>query len=170
MGIFELIRWVWEQFEHYIFPFTIIHIYERGVILTWGKIPKLLMPGLRLKAPFIQTVFTATITIDTLEIKPVLVTTKDGKTILVKPIVEFSISDPVKWLIETNEAKSNLHDISGGVVSDYLTDIDWEECKMKTTLTKVKNKLQNKSTQIGATIHSVSFASMSLARVIITAA
>ena len=170
MWFIDLIKGAWAEIETYILPFIIVHTYERGVVLTFGKNPKLLNPGIRPKLPFFQVVFTTTITTDTMDIKPVLETTTDGKTILVKPIVEFSIDDPIKWLMDTNEARSNLHDISGSVVSDYLTDIDWEECKKKTTLTKVKNKLQARADSMGAKIHSVSFASMCLTRVIITQA
>ena len=166
--ITDFLKWLWETFEHYILPFTIIHIYERGVILTLGKNPKPVNPGLRFKAPFIQEIFTEIITPDTLQAKCVHVTTTDGKTVSVSPAIEYMVTDVIKWIIETNEAKTNLHDILRATVADYLTDITWEECKKKTTRTEIKNKMNKRIEAMGAIISQVMFADISQSRVIIT--
>ena len=62
-----------------------------------------------------------------------------------------------KYLLEANEAAGNIHDISRGVIADYLTDCDWEEIKKKTTLTKIKNALKNECDDMGLVIHKVYF-------------
>jgi regulator of protease activity HflC (stomatin/prohibitin superfamily) len=167
MGIVELFRWLWEQFESYIFPFVIIHVYERGAILTNGKNPRLLNPGFHLKIPFIQIVFTATITPDTLCAKAIHATTKDGKTITVEPTIEYTIEDPLKWIIWTNDAKGNLHDILRGRVSDYISGLTWDEVVNRTT-TELKKKLNKRLEEIGVTISEVMLTDMCLSRVIIT--
>lgn len=168
MGFVDLFKWIWEQFEHYILPFTIIRIYERGVLLTFGKYPRQLKPGLRIKVPFIQEILTDIVTNDTMQAGCVHVTTNDSKTILVSPIIEYIIIDPIKWIIETNEARTNLHDILRSVTADYLTDVSWEECKKKSTLTGIKNKLNKRIESMGAVVTQMMFGDIAQNRIILT--
>lgn len=168
MGVVEFFKWLYEQFEMYIFPFTILHAYERGVRLTFGKNPKKVSPGLVWKVPIFQVVFTAIVTPDTLQAKCVHVTTADNKTVSVSPCAEFIIEDAEKWIIDTNEAHTNLHDILRGIVADYLTDLTWDECKKKTTCTAIKNKLNKRIESMGAVVSQVMFTDISQSRIIIT--
>jgi regulator of protease activity HflC (stomatin/prohibitin superfamily) len=168
MGFVDFFKWIWEQFEHYILPFIIIRIYERGVLLTFGKSPKQLNPGLRLKIPFIQEIYTEIITPDTLQGGCVHVTTADGKTILVSPIIEYIINDVIKWVVETNEARTNLHDILRSITADYLTDTTWDECKKKGTLTAIKNKLNKRIESMGAEVTQMMFGDIVQNRIILT--
>lgn len=168
MGITDFLKWIWEQFERYILPFTIIRIYERGVRLFFGKDPKHVLPGLRFKVPFIEEIYTEVVTPNTLQAKCVHVTTSDGKTISVSPAIEYIIEDVIKWIIETNDAITNLHDILRYETADYLTDITWDECKKKTTCTNIRNKLNRKAEEMGAKVLRVMFTDISQSRVIIT--
>ena len=168
MGFFELIKWVWEQFERYIWPFVMIHSYERGVILTFGKNPKLLNPGFHLKWLFFQELFSTPVTPDTLCTKAIHTTTLDGKTISVEPAIEFEIEDAVKWLIDANDARSNLYDIVRGVVSDYITDLNWLDVTKKSTLTEIKKRVNKRCEYMGAKITNVMLTDMCISRVIIT--
>lgn len=168
MGVVEFFKWLYEQFEAYIFPFTIIHSYERGAMLTFGRNPRLVKPGIVWKLPFFQVVFTAIITPDTLQAKCVHVTTVDGKTVSISPCIEYTIEDVIKWVIDTNEAHTNLHDILRGIVADYLTDLTWDDCKKKTTCTTIKNKLNKRIESMGAVVSQVMFTDISQSRIIIT--
>lgn len=168
MGFVEFFKWIFEKFEHYVLPFIIIRVYERGVILTFGKNPKPLNPGIRFKIPFIQEIITDIVTNDTLQAGCVHVTTIDGKTILVSPIIEYVIDDIIKWVIETNEARTNLHDISRSITADYLTDLTWDECKKKGTLTGIKNKLNKRVESMGATVTQMMFGDIVQNRIILT--
>lgn len=166
--ITDFLKWVWEQFEKYILPFTIIRAYERGVLLTFGKNPKPIDPGLRFKLPFAQEIYTEIITPDTLQGGCVHVTTIDGKTILVSPIIEYIIVDVIKWVIETNEARTNLHDILRAITADYLTDLTWEECKKKGTLTAIKNRLNKRIESMGGVVTQMMFGDIAQNRIILT--
>tara|TARA_R110000868_G_scaffold29391_2_gene109261 strand:+ start:3270 stop:3782 length:513 start_codon:yes stop_codon:yes gene_type:complete len=168
MGVVEFCKWLYEQFELYVFPFTIINTYERGVRLTVGKYPQLVMPGFRLKLPFLQVIFTEVVTADTLQARCVHVTTVDGKTVSVSPCIEYTKEDVIKWIIDNNESHTNLHDILRAIVADYLTDLTWEECKKKTTCTTIKNKLNKRIESMGATVHQVMFTDIAQSRIIVT--
>lgn len=166
--MFDFLRWLWEQFKDYIWPFTIINVYERGVRLTAGKNPQLLEPGIKLKLPLIQEILSVIITPDTVCPRAIHVTTSDGKTTSIEPAIEFYVEDPLKWLIETNDAYTNLKDIVRGVVSDYVTDITWEEVKKKSTQTAIKNKLNKRCEEIGAKVTAVMLTDVCISRIYIT--
>lgn len=166
--MFEFLKELFFQLQHHLMPFTVIHVYERGVRLRLGKNPTLLNPGLKWKWPLADDIFTCIITVDTLATHPVHITTTDEKTITVTPVIEFIIEDPIKWLMETNEAVSNLHDLTRGVVADHLTECSWEECKKKTTDTEIKRKLNSKVSDMGAKVARVMLADMCISRVYIT--
>lgn len=166
--ITEFLKWIWEKFEHYILPFMIIRVYERGVLLTFGKNPKKVGYGLKWKVPFIQEIFVDIITPNTMRGDCVHITTLDGKTASITPIIEYIIEDIEKWIIETNEAITNLRDYLGSETADYLTDCNWEDCKKKTTCTQIKNRLNDRVKDMGAKVTRVMFADIAQSRVIIT--
>ena len=166
--IIEFLRYLWEIAERHILPFQVVRVYERGVLLTLGKNPKLVDPGLVLKWPFIQEVFTAPVMPDTLAPQAVHVTTLDGKTITVQPAIEFEIEDAQKWLIDCTDAVTNLHDLTRGFVADYLTDITWDEAIKKSTQTAIKRKLNAKVKEFGCVVKLLTFTEICQNRVILT--
>lgn len=153
-AIFEKI---WSLLEDYIFPFKVLNEYESGVVLRLGKYSRNLSVGWNFKIPFIEQVHTLIHSVNTFHVTNVNVTTKDGKTVTVGPIVEYSISDAKKFILEFNEAESNMHDLSRGIIADYLTDCTWEECKKKATLTGIKNKMKKQYEDMGIEIIQVLF-------------
>lgn len=164
----EFIKYLFEQFQHYILPFTIVRVYEAGVRLRFGKNPTIIKNGVKFKWPFIDEIITCIMTVDTMTTHAVHVTTTDEKTITVTPVIEYQVEEPIKWLMETNDAETNLHDLTRGFVADYLTDITWEETKKKSTATEIKNKLNKKISDMGAKIHRLILADVCINRVIIT--
>lgn len=167
--IIDFLKFLWEVFERHILPFQVIRIYERGVMLTLGKWPKLIEPGLRFKLPFIQEILTSPIMPDTLTTKAVHVTTLDGKTITVQPAIEYEIDNAQKWLIDCTDAVTNLHDLTRGYVADYLTDVSWEDAIKKQTTTAIKKKLNSKvQDELGCKVTLLMFTEICQNRVILT--
>jgi regulator of protease activity HflC (stomatin/prohibitin superfamily) len=166
--IIDFLKFLWDVFERHILPFQVIRVYERGVLLTLGKWPKLVNPGLRFKFPFIQEIFTTPVKPDTLSPKAVHVTTLDGKTITVQPAIEYEIEDAQKWLIDCTDAVTNLNDLVRGYVADHLTDITWEEVVKKSTRTTIKNRLNNKVQDLGCKVNLLMFTEICQNKVILT--
>lgn len=166
--IIDFLKYLWDIFERHILPFQVIRVYERGVLLTLGKKPRIVEPGLVFKVPFVQEIFTAPVMADTLAPKAVHVTTLDGKTITVQPAIEYEIDDVQKWLIECTDAVSNLYDIVRGYVADHLTDITWEEAIKKSTQTAIKRKLNAKVAEYGCRVKLLTFTEICQNKVILT--
>lgn len=152
------------------FKFWRVIPYDKvGVKIRWGKNPEEMEAGFHWVAPF---------EIDHVEafvIKPewnattvIHVTTKDGKTITCGPILEYRITDVVKWRYEVNDAASNLQSIVRFCVADILTDCDWEECMRKPIWTRIKNKIKERTKDLGIEIDDFGLIDLAISRIIIT--
>lgn len=160
---FDFISQVWIH----IVPFTIISEYESGVKLRFGKLKnKFLNPGLHWKIPIIDNILITIVTKDTLAIQPVNITTIDNKTITVGAILEFEITDVIKYLIETNEPRSNTHDICRGIIADSLTDSTYEQCKDKKTIKAITKLITKKCETMGISVLMLTFTDFSISRVV----
>lgn len=166
--MFEWIKEILDKFWHYIFPFFVIDEFERGVLLRFGKNPKEFPPGIHFKIPFVDSVLTCIVVEETAVSYNIHVTTLDNETIAAGPTFRYIIEDPIKWLIETNDAKTNVNDIVRLVASDYLSDITWDECKQKTTWTQIKNKINAKIKSTGAKVTDFGLADICKIKVILT--
>lgn len=156
-GLIRLLEWMMEKWENYLSPVMLLRSYESGVLMRNGKYKKDLSIGWNFKLPLIDEVHTVIKTVDTFHVAAVDLTTLDGKQVSVEPIIKFEIVDPKKYIIDVNEASGNIHDITRGIIADYLTDCEWEDIKKKTTLTAIKNALKNDCDEMGIKIFKVYF-------------
>lgn len=160
----DIIKELWDDFKFMIF----LKEYEVGVVLRAGIFKRHLKPGVNFRIPFVEEYHTAISTTDTFSTKSVNVTTTDDKTITAVPVVEFKVVDAVQYLLEVNDARTNIHDIVRATVSDYLTDCTWEECKLKRTLNAITRKVSEQCKPMGVQISRVMLTDMCVSRVIIT--
>lgn len=156
-GFIKLLEWIMEKWRDYISPVIVIRCYESGVLLRLGKYNNDLHEGLNWKIPLIDEIHTANKAIDTFHVLAVDITTLDGKQVSVEPIVKFDIIDPKKYLLDVNNGADNLHDITRGIIADYLTDCEWDDIKRKTTLTAIKNAMKKECDEMGINIYKVYF-------------
>jgi regulator of protease activity HflC (stomatin/prohibitin superfamily) len=167
LGLDVIVEKVFEYLER-MFPFTIVDQFEHAILMRNGKKVKQLRRGFHffpLKLLFIDNVLTVLKERDTFSVPNVNITTIDGKTISIGVIVEYSVVDPDKFLLQANDAITNARDITRGVAADYLTDCNWEDVKKKTTLTQIKNKLRNHLDEIGIDVNKVLFGDIVVSRV-----
>ena len=164
-GIIKILEWLAQIWSQHLSPFIILSDYEEGVTLRMGRYHKNLVKGINFKMPLMDYTMTIIVTKDTYHVANVNVTTLDGKTISVGCIVEFEITDVRKFFLDVNEAFGNAHDITRGVLADYLSDCDWVDVKKKTTLTQIKNKLKPQMEAMGITITQVMFGDIVQSRV-----
>ena len=164
-GLIKLLEWIAQIWEQHLSPFIVLSDYEEGVVLRMGRYKKNLVKGINFKMPLMDYTMTVIVTKDTYHVANVNVTTIDGKTISVGSIVEFNIVDVKKYFLDVNEAQSNAHDITRGVIADYLSDCEWEEVKKKTTLTQIKNKLRPQLESMGMNITQVMFGDIAQSKV-----
>lgn len=163
-GFIKLLEWLGDKWENNLSPYCIVADYEGGVLMRLGKFRKVLKPSLNWKIPLVDSIITTNVKTNTFEIQNVNITTSDNKTITVSGVIEFEIVDVKAYLINYNDSESNIIDLSKGIISNYLTDCDWEDIKTKPTLTKIKNKLRNRFSEMGIDVKDFMFGSISTTR------
>jgi len=106
----------------------VINQYERGVVLTLGKISGLREPGLNIIVPVFQRMIRVDIRTNTIDIPKQEVITKDNVTVNVDAVVYFKVVDARKATMEVSNfiyassqfAQAALRDVTGNVELDSL--------------------------------------------------
>jgi len=164
--MFDKIIELAKEFWHYLCPFFIVSHFEGAILLRFGHYKKTYGRGIWWKWPLIDEIHSCIITTDTLAITAVNITTTDNMTITVGAVLEYEIFDPYLFLVETNEAKTNAHDLCRSAIADYMADIEWAKCKNKRTVTEINKKVTIKCEQMGIRVKSFMLTDLCLSRVV----
>jgi regulator of protease activity HflC (stomatin/prohibitin superfamily) len=135
--LISLITDLWEQ----IVPWYIIHQYDGGVRLRFGKFHKVLEPGLTYKIPFIDEIISHHVVWTTMDLPPQSLTTTDERNIVVTAVVKYRVADIKTFLLEVYDATDAISDMSQAVVKRAIMTKSWEECKSE----KLDNELAIKA-------------------------
>jgi len=147
-------------------PCYILHDYEEALFYRYGKIKSVSKSGFHWKIPFLDSYIKTIVTTDTMRIEDVNITTLDGKTATIGGEFDLVVSDVKKALNDTHEWKSNLQDISRGIISNELEDLNWDEIRKKTTKNAIERKIKTRALEMGITISNFSFTDKVLSRAI----
>lgn len=147
----------------------VIPINKIGVKLRFGRRPRLLKPGFHLVLPFeMDDVKTCIVEPEQYSTTAVHFTTSDSKTVSACPTIKYKITNPVAWLYEANDAATNLHEIVRLATSQILSDCAWDECTRKSVWTKIKNKIIDKTNDLGIKIDDFGLIDLVITRIYIT--
>ncbi len=108
--------------------FRIVNQYERGVVLTLGKLTGTRNPGLTIVIPFIQTMQKVDMRLTTIDIPKQEVITKDNVPAQINGVIYFMVEKPENAIIGVQNyayaisqyAQAALRDVVGGVELDTL--------------------------------------------------
>lgn len=160
-----MFEWLWDLAERYLLPYVIVRDYEKGVVLFLGKFHYRLRPGFNWKIPLLHESLTCLSKKETIEFKPITVITKDKETISIGLIGGFEVVDEKKFLLEANDAASNIHHHLIMVCSDEITDSELAALLTKTTpYTKMKKKLNEEIEYLGAKFFTIGYSSITKTR------
>jgi len=110
-----------------LMPLMIVFQYQKGIRFRFGKYYGTCEPGLHLKIPYVDTIdiINSTETTHTLPVQSL--TTKDGKSIIVKGMVKYKIVDIESYFMVVYDSLDALSDISCGIIKTVITEKDWSE-------------------------------------------
>lgn len=106
----------------------VVNQYERGVVLTLGRLTGVRDPGLRVIIPIFQRMIRVDIRTNTIDIPKQEVITKDNVTVNVDAVVYFRVTNATKAILEVTNfiyassqfAQAALRDVTGNVELDSL--------------------------------------------------
>jgi regulator of protease activity HflC (stomatin/prohibitin superfamily) len=159
--LIKLLEWLWDKAERFILPYMIVRDYEAGVVLLLGKYHFTMKKGFNWKWPLIHESLTCLIKPETLELRPMTLQLKGNNMISITMVGGYEVKDEKKFLLEANDAASNIPHHFMTVSSDYITEASFEELIEKTTpYTNIKNKLNKKVEYLGVEFFMVGYGSI----------
>lgn len=152
-GVSKLIEFLLGFIEK-LLPCWIIDDYERGVCLWLGKPVKNwiwekksteikeLKPGFYFKVPFLHKFLYECVVTTTLHLPAQSVTTKDGKGLVHKSIIKYSIADIRPFMLKLTDRLDALSDVSQGKVKEQIEKRTWNECNDGTLDNEILKKIR----------------------------
>jgi len=107
-----------------IMPVFIINQFDAGILLRRGLFKKVVNGGIHFKIPFLDEVFSHTITPTTEQLPAQSLTTKDGKSIVVQGIIKYEVANIKTFLLEVWDATDAISDTTQGVIKDVIMGLD----------------------------------------------
>lgn len=162
--LIQTLEWLQTKWNNHVAPMIVVKEWEGGVILQFGKFDRVLKKGRNWKWPFpFNEAHKCLIKPETISVD-VTITTLDGKTLSVEIIGEYEVVDVKQWLMEANDAPSNVRDLLKGYSEDVLSDSNFEEINKKPIKTKIKGKLNEGVNSLGAKFNRILFGKNVLTR------
>lgn len=126
-----------------ILPVFVVDEYERGVVLRFGKLNRVVNPGIGFKIPLSDRVLTTSVVPTTMPLFAQSVTTKDDKSIVVRAIVKYRVSDPEVFLLRVNDATDAISDSAQGIIRKVISRNSYDRCRtteIEKTITKLTSE------------------------------
>ena len=142
----------------------IVNQYQRGVVLTLGRLTGVRQPGFRFIIPIIQTVIMVDIRSTPIDVAKQEIITKDNVTAGVDAIVYFRVVDASKAVLETTNyvyatsqfAQAALRDVTGNFELDDLLS------KRDEISTQIKEIVDKQTDQWGIDVEAVKIQNIQL--------
>ena len=148
-----------------ISPGFFVNQYQGGILLRRGIYKRDLKAGWNFKLPIIDRFLTCVTTLETAFITNVNITTKDTKACTVSACFEYNVTDCKKYLLDTNDAPTNIKDVGMGCIADALIDSDWEEISKRKTINEIKRTLNKELSTYGVSVTRFWFTDITITRV-----
>jgi membrane protease subunit HflC len=123
----KLIDFILNQIKN-IIPFVIIFQFQNGVRYTFGRKSKVLKPGIHFKFPYVQTVLSDNVVDTTMVLPAQSVITSDGKELIVKGVVGFSIENIEDFYNKVYDTRSAISDKTCIIIRNTISVNEFETC------------------------------------------
>ncbi len=157
-ALVDLLKGVWEA----VLPFYMLKPYEGGVHFRLGKLYRTIDCGFWWKLPFIDSIDSCNIAMTTLKLDAQSLTTKDGNKLVVRCAVKFRVQNVRVFLIEVEEAKDALEDMTNGIIKRLITDKTWEDCRKNTLEDEIYRDVIKESVKWGIRVLATTLTDLSL--------
>ena len=135
---------------------VVIDVYERGVLLRFGRFIKVLEPGFHWTLPLhIDRVLAENIVARTERISSLAATTADGKTIGFDVVILYNIEDIRTAILEVNDVRDAVADACAGIVGSELSKYSWDEIWKTEVTNKLTTPCRRRGKKWGIDIQSV---------------
>lgn len=123
--LFDFITLIWTELK----PYYVVTEMEAACVLRFGKFNRTSDAGLYWKIPFADIIYTYHAKTQTSHLSPQTLTTSDSKSIVLRVIVRYKVSDIRLYVTQVWDAHEAVMNVIQGIVADLIKDKTWEEVR-----------------------------------------
>ena len=121
--LITLLQSFWQQLS----PVFVVDMWEKALVLRFGKFNDIKDPGLHFKIPFADSVWHQTIVTQSIHLHPQSITSADYKNIVVRAIVRYDICDAFLFLTKIAHPTDVLVDTTGAMIREIIEERKWQD-------------------------------------------
>lgn len=161
----KLVDLIWSSIRLFQF-FVVVEDYKAGVILRFGRFHRLAKPGFTWMIPFmVEEALLANVVMETMNVGPQSLTTKDGIAIVVASVVTFEIDDARTFLLTCEGGNQVIEDATYGTVAKFMMSKTWGElAAMEDIGNELSKRVRSRAKKFGVSISSVELSDLVRAR------
>ena len=125
--MFDKLIQLLQTFGHALSPVFIVDMWEKALVLRFGKFEDIKEPGLHWKIPFVDSVWHQTVVTQSIHLHPQSITSLDYRNIVVKAIVRYDIKDCFLFLTKLAHPTDVLVDTTGAMIREIIEERNWED-------------------------------------------
>ena len=135
----------------------IVYAYQRGVLFTWGKYSRIMMPGLRLVIPVMQSWERIDIRTRVIDVPDQECITKDNVSIKANAVLYFRVSTAEKAVIKVENFLYAISQLAQTTMRDVIGEVSLDELLSKRDMisNKIQQLVDKASDPWGVVVHSV---------------
>lgn len=158
--IIDFIISIWDKLTF----FQIVKQYQQGAWLRFGKLRKIVGPGLYFKIPLLDEIDCYHVLTTAMTLDAQSVTTKDEKEVVAKGIIKYKIADLSKQFTDVYDAVDAISDVSMGIIKNIISKKTWEECKEEGLDNEITKKVRTEAKKWGIEVEAVTLSDLSRMR------
>ena len=145
---------------------TFIDPWEEGIVVRRGKFSRIIGPGIAWHLPFaIDDIHTMNVKPAAMELDEQVLTTADGKQIILAAVLMWSIFDIKKIFLNVENASATLSDILVGFIHELVERSTWDYIRTPQFLVELKRIIQPTARKYGISVSTVKLHDLAETRV-----
>ena len=151
----------------FVLPFSVIKVYERGVVMRLGEPHRTQAPGFRWHWPCgVEDVVRVVVVEETMDLMPQSVTTKDDVAVTFSANLVFFVTDPVLYHTAVTDFNRSVEGYARIHLSQRARDWTWDELivNQRKLESSLERTLSTRLAKWGAEVVSVGFTDLTRAR------
>lgn len=151
--VLELLSACW----HRLVPFYVVNQYQRAIVLRLGVFRRELGPGFHWVWPLLEWVLDHDVVPRVHKLQPQSVTTRDGQSCVLQPVITWRVSDVRKLLLEVEDADHAIRDAAQGSIATRVANSTWDEVIAPGFLDEAQKDMRRRAFRWGIEIMQVQF-------------
>lgn len=156
----ELLAGAWSALR----PYELVEVYNRGVVLRFGRVHRTLQPGLHWKWPLAEDVVSVMTVITTLPLPPQTLTTRDDRGVVIGATVKYQIVKPEPYVSDIWDQRDVLNDVTMGALLDAVREMDYAALIAQPPTARVLELVRKEVNRYGFKVHAVTFTDLGRVR------